>query len=217
MIETGVRFDNIHSFHDLGLILAPFVTPPAEPKTNFIDIPGGDGSLDFSEAGGGMKYHDRELTFTFTVEPSETMTFDEKQTQVSNALNGRRFDKITLDKDSDYYFSGRCMVNQHLADKNLNQIVVKAKVKPFKFRQSKTVFSFNLTSERKTVVLQNGRKPAVPTITCEGNSTVVFGGIAYTLEPGTYKILDICLVEGNNTFGLSGNGVIKFEYQEGDL
>ena len=87
-IYKGIYFDDIHSYFDLNLILAPFVPTPAEPKTNYIDITGGDGSLDLTEGLGEVKYKDRNFTFTFTINPSEKMTFDEKVSQVSNALDG---------------------------------------------------------------------------------------------------------------------------------
>lgn len=218
MIETGIMFGEVHSFHDLNLILAPFVLPPAKPKTNYIAIPGGNGTLDLTEAGGETKFNDRELKFTFSVNPSEKMTFEEKQTQVSNALNGRRFERITIEKDPDYFFTGRCTVDEHNADKNLRQIVVKATVKPYKMRQIKTVASFDLTNDVQTVNLRNGRKSVVPTITCTDHAVIVFGGITCTIEEaGTYKVLDIYLTEGDNTLMLSGAGTITFEYQEGDL
>lgn len=218
MIETGIMFGEVHSFNDLNLILAPFVLPPAKPKTNYIAIPGGNGTLDLTEASGETKYNDRELTFTFSVNPSEKMTFEEKQTQVSNALNGRRFERITIEKDPDYYFTGRCTVDKHHSDKNFRQIVVKATVKPYKMRQIKTVASFDLTNDVQTVNLRNSRKSVVPVITCTDHAVIVFNGITCTIaEAGAYKVLDIYLTEGDNTLMLSGAGTIQFEYEEGEL
>lgn len=134
----GIYFDDIHSFYDLNLILAPFVPVPATAKTNYIEITGGDGSLDLSEALGEIKYKARDFTFTFTINPLDAMTFDEKVSQVSNALNGKRC-KITLDRDPDYYWEGRCTVDKYAQDKNLKQISVKATVKPYKLKQNETV------------------------------------------------------------------------------
>ena len=47
MIETGIYFDNIHSFYDLNLVLSKVEISPAKPKTSYVDIPGGNGSIDF--------------------------------------------------------------------------------------------------------------------------------------------------------------------------
>ena len=44
----GITFGEKHSFNDWRLLLSerPNISPP-EVKTDYIDIPGGDGSLDF--------------------------------------------------------------------------------------------------------------------------------------------------------------------------
>lgn len=222
-IETGVLFHVIdaaqdyHSFHDLNLVLAPFVLPPAAPKINLLDIEGMDGSLDLTEANGEIKYYDRDLKFTFTVFPGDDMTFEERQTAISNALNGRRC-KITLDKDPDYYFIGRCMVNDHLCDKRLCQVVITATVAPYKLLQQETVTSFDLTSAKQTVILMNRRKAVVPVISCTGNAVISFGAINdLQLTAGEHKILDVVLKEGSNLVTVSGTGTIIFRYQEGDL
>lgn len=216
-INKGIFFDEIHSYFDLNLILAPFVLVPAEPKENYIDINGGDGSLDLTEGLGEVKYKDRTFEFTFSVNPSDNMTFDEKVSQVSNALNGKKC-KITLDRDSDYYWEGRCKVDKYAQNKALKQVSIKATVRPYKLKQSATVVSYELTTTEKTITLKNGRKSVVPEITCtDGNTIVYFGDDTYTLSAGTHKILDIYLKEGNNILKVSGSGTISFKYQEAEL
>ena len=102
-------------------------------------------------------------------------------------------------------------------DRNLKQIVLIARVKPFKFKKDKTVVTVALTSSGKTVNLTNSRKSVVPTITCTSNATIKFGTLTFNLKAGTCKILDIYLKEGNNTLTVSGSGSVTFEYQEAEL
>ena len=132
----GIWFDGVHSYTDLNLVLSEVNIPPAIPKMTFIDIPGGDGSVDLTEALGEVKYKDREGSFTFTVFPSDD--FEVKKRQVSNLLNGKRC-KITVDKDPDYYWIGRCAVDEYASDKNLHQIIVTATVAPYKWKHGETV------------------------------------------------------------------------------
>lgn len=220
-IAKGVSFDNIHSFNDLNLIFAGAEIPPATPKENYIDVPGADGSLDLTEALGGVKYNDRSgCKFTFTMNPEGDLSdeaFEAKKTKISNLLNGT-VRKITLDKDPDYYYYGRCTVNGYAQNKKIKQFVISAKVKPYKYKQNETVVSVSLTAEENTVILTNGRKSVVPVITCTADNTkVIFGDFEIVLNAGTHKVLDICLKMGNNEFRLSGTGTITFTYQEGDL
>lgn len=221
MIEQGVLFTYLHSFRDLELILAPFTPPPAPVKTAYVDVPGMDGDLDLTEVHGDIKYGSRTLTFKFTISPASEMTFDEKVTQVSNALNGRER-QIILDRDSEYYWWGRLTVNEHLQDKKLGQIVVTAKVEPYKYKVKETVKTFTLTPEKRNIVLTSGRKPVIPLIDCTNdNTTVTFGGTGiieeHVISAGTHKFLDCVLHEGENYVEISGSGEITFRYREGDL
>ena len=224
-IETGVTFhvidagEDYHSFTDLNLVLAPFVMPPAIPKINLLDIEGMDGSLDLTEANGEVKYYDRDPKFTFTVFPDDNLTFEERQSVISNALNGMRC-KITLDKDPDYYWIGRCKVDEHLCDKKLCRVVITATVAPYKLRQNETSISYGLSSTKKTIVLKNSRKSVVPKISCTGNAYVSFGEIVdepLTAGVKDKEILGFQLKKGNNSVTIRGSGTITFKYQEGDL
>lgn len=216
----GVYFGDIHSYNNLNLILSAVDIPPAKPKTNYVDIPGTDGSVDLTEANGEVKFYDRDCKFTFTMNPSGNLSdaaWEEKKTEVSNALNGRVF-KITLEKDSDFYYLGRCTVNGFLSNKRLRQIVVNAKVQPYKFMQTETVAEFELSEEEQTINIVNSRKSVCPTIECTGDNTkITFGAVSLAVNAGTHKFLDIIFTEGVNTLKLSGTGTITFKFQEGAL
>ena len=221
MIETGVFFGNIHSFYDLNLILSGVLIPPATPKTNYVDVPGADGAVDLTEALGEVKYNDRDgCKFTFSMNPADDLSeaaWEAKKTEVSNLLNGRKFN-ITLDKDPDYYYTGRITVSEYLSNRRHRQIVVTGRLSPWKWKQNKTVVTHNLTAGENTVILRNGRKSVVPVIECtDHNTVVVFGDFTKTMSAGTHKFLDICFKEGNNTLKLSGTGSVTITYQEGEL
>lgn len=219
MIETGILFDDIHSFHDLNLVLSGCEIPPATPRTNYVEIPGSDGSVDLTEANGEVRFDDRTgCKFTFTMLPDDAMTWEEKKTEVSNLLNGKKV-KITLDKDDEYYYTGRCTVNSFLSDKKIRQIVVTARVSPYKLKQFETVLIYQLSGEAQNIVVQNSRKSVSPVIiTTDDNVTVTFGHRTYTLETaGQYRILDILLTMGDNALTVTGSGTITFRFQEGAL
>lgn len=209
----GMTFGDIHSYRDLNLVLSKVVIPPAAVKTNFVDIPGGDGSVDLTEALGEVRYKDRECSFTFTVFPSDD--FEEKKREISNLLNGRRF-KIILDKDSGYFWNGRCSVDSYASDKKINTIVVKATVSPYKLKVNLTKIIVPAGNEVNRMLL-NSRKTVVPTITSTTTATIIFGGNTYTINPGTHRILNIELVEGGNDVTVTSTGDVEFTYQEGDL
>lgn len=217
MIEKGIYFGDIHSFYDLNLILSAVDIPAAAPKTKYIEIPDRDGSIDITEMNGEVKYSDRECKFTFTALPMGSEKWEEVKTAVCNALNGKVFN-ITLEKDADYYYSGRCSIDSYAVNKKIRQIVVKATVKPWKFKQNPTIIEVALDSTPKTIMLPNSRKTVCPVIECTNDNTVIVcGDMTVTLGAGTHKILDFQLTEEKTAVTVSGAGTIKFSYQEADL
>ncbi len=139
----GITFGNYHSFQDFRLILSPnnaIGTPT--PKYELIDIPGGDGMLDFTEAFGEVKYGNRPLSFEFStmVPQSEFMSLF---ATVQNALHGQKM-KIVLDDDPDWYYVGRITVSEWKADRLIGNLTIDCDCEPFKYKAQKTVVSATL-------------------------------------------------------------------------
>jgi hypothetical protein len=220
MIETGVLFNNIHSFFDLNLILSVVEITPAIPKTVYVDIPGADGALDLTEANGEVKYSDRTFKFTFTMNPAFDLSeraWEEKKTEVSNRLNGLAC-RITLDKDPDYYWQGRCSVDSYKSDRRLRQFVVVARVRPYKFKQKETAVTFDLNETAKTVKVSNSRKSVCPVIECTADNThITFGNATFAVNAGVHKLPDIIFTMGMNELTMYGSGTVTFRFREGDL
>lgn len=189
----GIWFDDIHSYNDLNLVLSEVNIPPAEPKLNFVDIPGGDGDVDLTEALGEVKYNSREGSITFTAFPY--YDFEEKKKEVSNLLNGKRC-KIRLDKDPGYYWLGRCVVDDYVSDKMVRQIVVKIKVDPYKYKVNKTVASVSLAGKNLLDVSAE-------------NQTALHGEVEYISngirKSGSYYVSFRAYVAPNTDYSLSFN------------
>lgn len=218
MQNKGITFGEVHSYEDLNLILSVCPDmPPAKPKTTYIDIPGADGSLDLSEVHGEVRFSERENKYTFTMHPAEEMTWEEKMSEVSNLLNGKRM-QMVLDKDADYFWDVRVTVDSYNSDKYLHQIVISVKAMPYKYRQYYTVREISLTGTENTVNLSNGRKTVCPVIECSNNDTsITFENATYKLSAGKHELLDIQLKQGLNKVTVSGTGTVTFTYREGEL
>lgn len=151
----GITFGDYHSFRDFRLILSPnnaIGTPT--PKYELIDIPGGDGMLDFTEAFGGVKYGNRPLSFEFStmVPQSEFMSLF---ATVQNALHGQKM-KIVLDDDPEWYYIGRITVSDWKADRLIGSLTIDCDCEPFKYHfasQAVTVTGRNLLNLDKGMVV----------------------------------------------------------------
>lgn len=204
----SIKFNDIHLYNDLGLVVAPFEIAPATAKTNYLEIEGADGSLDLTEAHGEVKFSDREGSLIFYALPGDD--WEAKKTRVSNLLNGLQC-KMTLEKDPNYYYLGRFTVNNYKSDKMLRQITVDYRLKPYKYKQNVTTKTLN--SGTHTIVCD--RMPVTPKITVTASTTITFKGNSYTVGAGTHQLLNIRFTEGNNQITTSGK--ITLEYQEGAL
>lgn len=210
----GVKFDNFHSYYDFSLILSSKKIGVPQPKTELLEVPGADETLDFTEFFGDVKFDNRKLEFEFTtlVPQSEFMQLF---SIIQNALNGKRM-KIVLDEDPDFYYSGRISVKEWLADKSIGKITIECDCNPYKLKLKKTVIT-NAVSTEKTVTLPNLRKHVVPLFKSNAEITIEHNENSYSMSAGESKIPSIVLKEGENTLKLKGNGTVTIEYQEGGL
>lgn len=206
----GISFNGVHSYTDLNLVLSDRKIAHATPKLNLLDLPGGDGSVDLTEAQGEVKFNDREHEFVFTVFPSDD--WEKKKTEVSNLVSGRKM-KIVDDNDPGYYWVGRCFINEYRSDKNIHKISVGAIVAPYKYKNEATT----ITASAGVVTLQNSRKRVVPEITATKDAKITFNGDDFNLSAGTHVVPEIVLGEGDNQLTIETSGQVTFTYTEGDL
>ena len=210
----GVRFGDFHSWNDFSLILAQKTIGTPSPKTETIDIPGGDGVLDLTDFFGEVRYNNRPLEFEFStiVPQSEFMTLFSK---VQNALHGQKM-RIVLDDDSEWYYTGRITVSEWKTDKNIGKLTIDCDCEPYKSKLENTVVQVDVNGET-TVILTNSKKIVVPTITITGEVELTFGTNFYTLGAGVYDLPAVQLVNGENTILLDGTGTATFSYLERGL
>ena len=128
----GVTFGGYHSYNDLQLILADKQIGTPDVKKNLIDLPGGHGKIDQTEAYGEPKYDMRELSFEFStiVPESEFMTLFSR---VQNLLHGQKVN-IILDDDPEWYYTGRVEVSEWKANRRVGTLTIDCECDPFKHR-----------------------------------------------------------------------------------
>lgn len=211
----GISFGNYHSYDDFGLILNKKLINAPKPKSHYVDIEGADGSLDFSEAFGEVKFQRRDLEFQFTslVPRSEFWT---TFTEIQNALHGREFEIID-DEDPDYYYIGRVTIDKWSIDKVIGSFTVKVEAEPYKYHLRETQRTDTITGT-KVLVYKNDRKSVVPVFRASAPMTLVFGKTSTSIGSGAdYYSPEIIFREGNNSLTVTGEGTLTVRYQEGAL
>lgn len=204
---------------DWGILLSSFEIGEAQPKTNYIDLPGNDGSIDLTEAlTGEIAYRDRTIRATFTIKPPRsgwTATID----AIRAYCHGRKL-HIVVPDDADHYYIGRVNVGTLQIDGQIATFDVTITCDPFKYKNDVTEYDFTIgATGTLTTTLVNARRRAIPTITVSALTDVDLGTVSLSLAAGTHVVTSIVLVEGNNSITLTAavGTTIHIEYQEGAL
>lgn len=210
----GVRFGDYHSYLDFGLIPTSYTIGDAKPKTEMIDIPGSDGSLDLSEYFGDVKYKNRKLSFTFSIigRPSE---FLQNYSAIQNLINGRKMN-IILDDDPDFYYVGRITVNEWKSKPRVGSITIDCDCEPYKYKMHETIVVHKISGSG-TVIYDNLRKWVSPVFIVTAPVTIAFEDTSTALDAGEYTIPAIEFKQGQNIVKYTGDAVVTVKYQEGGL
>ena len=207
---NGVTFMSVntniskHSYLDFGMILTEQNIGLPTPKTYTVNIEGMDGTLDLSECFGEMKYVNRTLKFTF--ESIDKITdWQTKMIKISSFLHGQKM-KITTWSDPNFYYIGRCQIDEFNSNSKLGKIVISCDCEPFKYKQNIT--TFNLVEGLNT--MQNSRMTVYADLINESEITIN----SKVYSAGTH-LRAIKLMSGTNTLNSSGNATLNF--QEGEL
>lgn len=209
-----VFFGGYNSSTDFGLILSAHTIGKAEPKIETVELPAGNGVIDYTEYFGDVFYKNRPLTFDFsTIRP--TNEFPELFSQIQDTLHGRKM-RISLSDDPTHYYIGRISVNEWKSNGRIGKLTIDVDAEPWKYKLNKTMRVFTVSGSAN-IVLTNSRKPAVPKITVDSSFSLTIEGSTYALTAGEYTDSRISLKQGNNPIALAGIGTISFEWQEGGL
>ena len=138
----GVTFGCTHT-SSFGAYLSKVVIGDPAPKVFKADIPGGHGSIDLTDYFGETKYENRKLEFTFTF-PQKGSQLLTAYSSFMNTLNGRYFDGIILDDDSEYHYEGRVTVGE-LKKEKLSRVKVECDCHPYKFSNTRVYETFDVT------------------------------------------------------------------------
>lgn len=218
-MERYFILDKFNTWYDWRLVLTSKDVTPPEPKTNYVEIDGMDGTLDLSESlTGEITYKDRTVSASFWTSEGSFKERASLLRKIVTTLHGKKI-KIIESDDPDHYFYGRVKV------KSLSNILpyatftIEATCEPWRYAVDDTVRTIEVNSQIVTnaVIHNNGVKTLSPVITVTGSVDITYNGVKTPLTAGTYKISDIRLRQGVNVIGVSGNGSVTFTYKEADL
>lgn len=212
LIVNGVDLTSTY-----GLILIDgYTLEPPEPKTYTVDIPGGNGTIDLTEAlTGDVSYENRSQEFTFDVLYPDD--FEKTKTKIMNFLHGRAYD-YTMTMDPGYTYHGRFTVEsfEHTAYANgiVGEIKVKIEANAYKSKGTQA-YKLNATCG-KLYRFESGRRKVHPIIECEQVCffTLLPNGNEITVPSGTHRLNDVLFESGVNECWINTQKFWDISYDE---
>ncbi len=138
LIEMGYTQEQldkkgVNTWNDWHILASerPVFAPPKQ-KTHYIDIPGGNGSLDLSESLTGYPvYNNRSGSFTFRV-MNDYGGWSERYSEIMGYLHGQSMCAVLADDDK-WFYHGRFVVEEWNSADTWSEITIGYEVNPFKW------------------------------------------------------------------------------------
>lgn len=214
-------------------------------KTNFVDIPGGDGMIDLTTAlTGRPAYGNRQGSFEFLV-MNDYGNWYERYSDIANYLHGKEF-KAILDDDPEYYYEGRFTLNEWRSEEHWSQIVIDYNVGPYKksllsagdkwlwdpfnfetgrIESYRDIVVYSSVSGDYTMIYPADIYETAPVFTCSAYNNLPFSMTVslnhsnpYTLRLGTNNMENLSFINGSdNVIVFHGTGIVSIENTGGRL
>lgn len=215
----GIYFDDFHSFDDWGLTLIDFKMSAPLPKTKYIPLPIGNGSIDLTEAiFGDVSYNNRTATFSFATQADESSWIG-IQNRIMSAIHGKRM-RIDLPDDSDHYYTGRVSASPFSKYGTIANMEITAVCEPYKLNKRITTYSGTIpVGGTVTIDAINGRMRLIPEITVSAGAAIVFNGTTTNVTAGAWKLTSVVFASGTNTVTINAaqGTTYSIAYREGAL
>ena len=202
----------------------PVVAPP-KPKYVEIDIPGSDGTIDLSTVlTGDIVYENRTGSWEFVVMNEKPETWYDLYSSIMGFLHGSKV-KIFLEEEPEYYFEGRCDIDEWASDPDYSRITINYNVYPYKLHTTEEYINYISNGQSRNFTIVTERMPVIPRFVVQSaqdvtpNVVVTYKAVEYNLNSrGTVVIPGIVFTEGNNTITFNGTvGIVNMYYRKGKL
>lgn len=207
----------------------PLINPPT-PKTNYVDIPGMDGSLDYTEVLAGIKYNNRQGSWEFIV-LNGYAEWQNRYSEIMNYIQGKKF-RVILEDDPDYYYICRLSMNSWQSDKDWSKIVIDYIAEPFKYPINSTasydwlwneLFAntiyygmFDVVNSKWRNLINGGEENVSVAITVTSPMSITFNDETIMLNEGTTENA-LTLLPGDNEMCFYGTGRVTIDYSRGRI
>lgn len=226
-----------HTYDTWGMLqVGPAIIAPPKVQTNFIEVTGRDGSLDYTTAlDGNVHFESREFETTLRCVATRA-EMPAIYSKILNFLHGRKLKAICGD-DTNYYWEGRFEAKAPKWKKGYWEIDIEGTVDPYKYSRSTSmgdwlwdpfVFETDIAwdyadmtveeDEPLEVVVATSSMPTTPIFRLSAPMTMTVNGeMEYELPKGDSTIPSMVLTDTDTTFTFTGEGTVTIGFRGGSL
>lgn len=233
----SITYGEKNTWDDWHLIPSsrPVFNPPAT-KTQYVDLPGGNGQIDLTEALTGYPvYENRTGSHEFYVE-NGYKEWSDLYSEIMNYLHGKSMEAF-LEDDPYYVYVGRFEVNEWKSDKWNSIITIDYNVYPYKKERNSSLddwlwdpfdFENGVIREYKSLSVNGSLtlkipptvEPISPTIivsNASGEFKVAIKGKTYILQNGTNYLPDVTISTEEINMVFTGTATVSVDLRGGKL
>lgn len=202
-----------------GWTLTECALSDPEPKLEYVEKVGGDGSWDMSTVltDGITRYKNRKLTVTLECSVGSRDDRGREISRMVNLLDGLEW-PVILPDHPDHYLVGRLQVGKKFHKIPHSSVSVTGTVEPWYYSRREKVVAGTATTEAQSKIFSNeGRQAVLPQIIVDGNIQLSYGDNSIQLVTGTYEWPAMLLKPGDHTVTYSGAGTLELRFREAVL
>ncbi len=238
VVATGKRF---HTLTDWGLAIGNTdIIGEPEMESYYVDVPGADGFLDYTEAITGRRiFKERPVKLELGGKRAK-YDWDIFISDIRNHIHGKEV-KIVLDSDPGFYWIGRAAVKDFKREREIGTFTISIpKADPYKYNVADSTedwlwdsFDFETgiidegtqitvtTAATQSYTIAPDVMPFVPVIQVQSigsaGLTMTANGETYTLVRGNNRFAEIVVADEDVTLRFSGSGRLTIRYRRGSL
>ena len=242
LIEVESTGERYHTLTDWGLAIGNNdYIGDVEQENYYIDVPGADGFLDFSEVTTGRRiFKSRPIQIKLGGKKPRN-DWDLIISDLRNKIEGRKI-RVIFDNDAGYYWTGRAAVKDFDRNREIGTFTLSIpKADPYKYsivestedwlwdpfdfeegiidEGTRITLDANVSTQSHTILADN--TPFVPVIHVDrmGDTGIVMtvNGERHTLLKGKNRFADIVVYQDDITLVFEGKGELTVEYRRRSL
>lgn len=228
--SIGIDGRNTWDYWHMAPSSRPYVAAP-KVKTEYVDIPGANGQLDYTEAlTGSVRYGQRTGNWQFLID-NGYWDWPVLYSDLLAFLHGKKHN-IVLSDDPGYFYTGRLEVNCNFGAKDYSTCQITYNLDPYKnpvgssanvdwkwdelFSNTIIFGKFNVNGEKARNIINDSGSDRSVSVTVTAPMDIIFGSQKINLQYGTYDNV-LTLSPGDNYMIFKGNGQVTIDYNRGGI